>query len=158
MATNGKHGVTVREQRPMADLEHFFGRAMRGFWPRRRAFFGSPVLWRETAWMPEMDAFDRDGKTVVRLDAPGLKREDIDVTVEGDMLVIRGHREEAAEIKEKDYYCAERASGEFSRAITLPEGVAAEAIEATYTDGILEVVVPKPAATEKPASMKVQVK
>jgi HSP20 family protein len=142
----------------MADIEHFFDRAMHGFWPRRRAFFGFPAHLRETAWLPDMDVFDKDGKTVVRLDLPGLKREDIDVTVEGDMLVIHGHREEATEIEEKDYYCAERASGEFSRAITLPEGATAESVEATYTDGILEVVVPKPAATEKPVATKVEVR
>ena len=79
------------------------------------------------------------------------------LTVEGDLLTIQGHREEEKEVKEESYYCAERATGQFSRTISLPEGVAAEAVEASYKDGTLEVVIPKP-AVEKPASAKVKVK
>jgi HSP20 family protein len=163
MATNGKEqGVAVRERRPLGlwpdELDRFFDRAMRGFRPRRRFLRGFPALWREVAWMPDMDVFEREGKTVVRLDLPGIKREDITVEVQDDTLVISGHREEEKEVKEEHYYCAERATGEFSRAITLPEGVTADAIEATYHDGILEVVVPKPAAAEKPPTTKVPVK
>jgi HSP20 family protein len=108
-------------------------------------------------WLPDMDVFDRDGKTVVRVDLPGVKREDIEVTIDGDLLTIQGHREEEKEVKEESYYCAERATGQFSRTISLPEGVAAEAVEASYKDGTLEVVIPKP-AVEKPASAKVKVK
>jgi HSP20 family protein len=93
----------------------------------------------------------------VRVDVPGIKREDLEVAVEGEMLVIRGKREEEKEVKEEDYYCSERATGEFSRAISLPEGVKAEDIEATCEDGVLEVVLPKAAVTEKPAT-KIQVK
>ncbi len=164
MATNSKQQeMTVREhKRPLGlwpdELDRFFDRAMRGFRPRRRFLRGFPALWREEAWMPDMDVFDREGKTVMRLDLPGIRREDIEVEVQGDTLVIRGHREEEKEVKEEHYYCAERATGEFSRAITLPEGVLAESIDATYQDGILEVVIPKPAATETPASAKVQVR
>ncbi len=164
MATNGKEqGVAVREhKRPLGlwpdELDRFFDRAMRGFRPRRRFLRGFPALWREEAWMPDMDVFDREGKTVIRLDLPGIKREDIEVEVRDDTLVVHGHREEEKEVKEEHYYCAERATGEFSRAITLPEGVTADAIDATYQDGILEVVIPKPAATEKPTTAKVQVR
>jgi HSP20 family protein len=128
-----------------------FPRRWRRFWPAWREFG------REALWMPEMDVFEREGKTVVRLDLPGTKREDIDVLVEGDMLVVRGHREQEKEIKEEHYYCAERATGEFSRAITLPEGVTAESIEATYQDGVLEVVIQTPTAAAA-KSVRVQVR
>jgi HSP20 family protein len=103
-----------------------------------------------------MDVFEREGKTVVRVDLPGMKREDIEVAVEGDMLVIKGKREEAQEIKEEHYYCAERAVGEFSRAISLPEGVTAAEIEGTYKDGVLEVVIPRTVVSPSAESVKVQ--
>jgi HSP20 family protein len=153
--------VAVRERRTPRllawpeDIERLMERATRGFWPRRR--FPWPALLRETAWVPDMDILERAGKTVVRVDVPGIKREDLEVAVEGEMLVIRGKREEEKEVKEEDYYCSERATGEFSRAISLPEGVKAEDIEATCEDGVLEVVLPKAAVTEKPAT-KIQVK
>ena len=88
---------------------------------------------------------------------PGMKAEDIDVTVEGDLLRVSGKREEGKEIKEENYYCCERSSGEFSRTIRLPEGASAESVEASYTDGVLEVTVPKPTQAET-KSTKVPVK
>ena len=161
--TNGnkERGVAVRERRTPRllawpeDIERLMDRATRGFWPRRQ--FPWPALLRETAWVPDMDILERDGKTVVRLDVPGIKREDLEVAVEGEMLVIRGKREEEKEVKEEDYYCSERATGEFSRAISLPEGVKAEDVEATCEDGVLEVVLPKTAAAER-ASTKIEIK
>jgi HSP20 family protein len=163
MATNGKEkggAVAVRKSPGMLawpdDVEQLFDRAFRyPFVARRRPFW--PALRREATWLPDMDVFERDGKTVVRLDLPGIKRENISVTVDNDMLLISGHRKEEKEMKEENYYCSERATGEFSRGISLPEGVKAEEIEATYQDGVLEVIVPKAvAATE--TSVKVPVK
>lgn len=162
---NGKseRGIAVHERRrPDAlgwpeDIDRLlegafrFPRHWRQLWPAWRE------LRRKALWMPEMDVFEREGKTIVRVDLPGMKREDIDVVIEGDLLVIHGHREEEKETKEESYYCAERASGAFSRAITLPEGVTAESIEATYQDGVLEVVMPTP-KTAMTKSTKVPVK
>ena len=155
--------VTVRAAKwPSAfgwpeDMERFFDRAFRSpLFSRRRLLW--PALRREAAWMPDMDVFDKEGKTVVRLDLPGMRREDLDVAVEGDMLVVRGKREESKEIKEEHYYCSERATGEFSRAITLPEGLKTEDIEATYQDGVLEVVMPKGTEAAETTSVKIAVK
>jgi HSP20 family protein len=161
---NGKSSekaVAVRERKlpGMAwpeDFERFFERPFRGR-RARRLWRMWPSLIREAAWVPEMDVFEREGKTVIRVDAPGMKREDMEVAVEGDMLEIRGKREEEKEVREEDYYCVERSTGEFSRAIKLPEGATAESIEATYTDGVLEVTVPHLAA-EETKSVKIDVK
>jgi HSP20 family protein len=125
------------------EMERFMGLGPWG-WPRRwrrRYPFGHLGEWR-----PDIDVFEREGKIVVRADLPGMKREDIEVSVEDDALVIRGKRQEEKEVKEENYYYAERASGEFSRSIRLPEGVTAEAITASYKDGTLEVEVARPAA------------
>jgi HSP20 family protein len=142
-------------------VERFFERTMREFggWPFGRAthrhFF--PFYQRAERWIPEVDVLEQEGELVVKADLPGMKREDIEVGVEGEMLVIRGHRAEEKEVKEENYYCAERATGEFYRAFSLPEGVDADRIQATYEDGVLEVKVPRPAVAQ-PKKLKVEVK
>ncbi len=121
------------------------------------AFRRWPRLWPTEEWLPDTDVFERDAKIVVRADIPGIKLEDIEVTVEGDVLTISGKREEEKEVEEKDYYCSERSYGEFSRAIRLPEGVTADQIEARYDNGVLEVTAPRPVVAETKA-VKIEVK
>ena len=148
-----KGGVAVQEKRtrrlPAWPFEPYIDRIMRGFTPR--AFRLWPRLWTEGEWIPDIDVFERNGKIVIRADLPGMKREDIKVSVEGDMLAIKGRREEEKEVKEEDYYSCERSTGEFSRTMRLPEGVGIDAVEAKYEDGVLEVTVPRPAAPERKA-------
>jgi HSP20 family protein len=86
-----------------------------------------------------------------------MTRENIEVSVEGDVLTIKGKREEQKDVKEEDYYCSERATGAFLRTIRLPEGVEAGTLEAHYANGVLEVTVPKPSKAE-PRAVKVEVK
>ena len=137
------------------DIEHFFDRAMRGFgmqpWriPMHRHFFQ-----RAEEWIPEVDILERNGDILVRADLPGMKREDIEVAVEGDLLIIRGHRKEEKEVKEEDYYRSERSVGQFARTFSLPEGVEADNIQATYQNGVLEVKMPRPVA---PVAKKLKV-
>ena len=114
--------------------------------------FRWPRLWTAEEWLPYVDVFEREGKIVVRADVPGIKREDIQVSVEGDMLTIKGRREKEKGVKEEDYYCCERSTGEFSRTIRQAEGVGVEAVEAKYENGVLEVTVPKPATPERQAT------
>lgn len=132
-------------------MERSFGRPARGFWRMR------PTIFARENWVPDMDVYEKDGKIVMQVDLPGMKREDIDVSVEGDMLVVRGHREEEKETKEEDYHRSERATGTFMRSIRLPEGTNSDAIQATYKEGVLEVSVPQP-ATPEPKELKVAVK
>jgi HSP20 family protein len=157
-ATKGNGSVTVQERRPARllawpeELERYFDRRF-GQWPFR--------FWRRPegrgGWLPEMDVFEKDGKLVVRTDLPGMTADDIEVSVEGDVLTIKGHREEEKEVKEEDYYCSERATGDFFRTVRLPEGVTPDAFEAHYENGILEVTVPRPQKAEA-KSVKVPVK
>ncbi len=121
------------------EMERFFGRSMpwRGFGHR-------PWGWWDERWVPEVDVFEEEGKIVVRADLPGMKLEDIEVTLEWGTLTIRGRRQEAKEVKEEDYYCSERATGEFSRSIGLPQGIKEEDIQAKYQNGVLEISIPRP--------------
>ncbi len=161
MAEDGKkETVAIQEKRPRRfltwpeDMERYFDRRMREFaaWPFKR--LRRPV---GEMYFPEIDIFEREGKIIVRADLPGLRPEDVEVSVEGDVLTIKGKREEEREVKEENYYRSERAFGEFFRTVQLPEGVATDAIEATCQNGVLEVAVPRPAAPE-PTSVKIQVK
>lgn len=160
--SNGRKEVAVQERRPRGllswpeEMERYFDRFMREFpaWPFRPWRWRRPVM---EAWFPDIDVFERENKIIIRADVPGMRAEDLDISVEGDLLTIKGRREEEKEVKEEDYYCAERAFGEFSRTIRLPEGVNTDAIEATCTNGVLEIVIPRPAAPES-KTIKVNVK
>lgn len=79
----------------------------------------------------------------VDVDLPGVKKEDINIQVEDDKLIISGERRHKEEIKEEDYYKVESSFGSFSRSFTLPEEVDVENIHAETKDGVLEVVLPK---------------
>lgn len=97
-------------------------------------------------WAPQVEVFERGSNVVVRAELPGLSREDVDVEVEDDMLVIRGERHNDVEDEHDGYYRSERSYGSFYRALPLPEGVEASACNAMFKDGVLEVTLPKPAA------------
>ncbi len=96
-------------------------------------------------WVPQMDVYEKDGKLVVKAELPGMKKEDVEVTVEEGDLVIKGERKTESEVKQEDYYRSERSYGSFYRRVPLPEGVDPEKATATYADGILEIDVPLPA-------------
>ena len=97
----------------------------------------------EMGWVPAIEVFEREDKFVVKAEIPGMKEEDIDVSVVGDTLTIKGERKAESEVKEEDYYCCERSFGSFSRSISVPSNVDADKIEASYDDGVLEVNLPK---------------
>jgi len=79
----------------------------------------------------------------IEVDLPGIKKEDVEVKVEDNILTISGKRELKDEVKEKSYYKIESAYGSFSRSFTLPEKVDIENIKASSEDGVLEVIIPK---------------
>ena len=95
-------------------------------------------------WAPQVELFERDNNVVVRADLPGLSRDDVDVEIEDDALIIRGERHNDVDEEQEGYYRSERSYGSFYRAIPLPEGVDSNACKATFKDGVLEVTVPKP--------------
>ena len=90
-------------------------------------------------WAPELEVFERDQKFVVRVDLPGLKKEDVKVEVTHDELTIEGERSVDKEDKEKGVYRTERTYGSFYRRIGIPEHVKAESAVATFKDGVLEI-------------------
>ncbi len=96
------------------------------------------------AWMPTVDVIRKENELLVRAELPGVKPEDVDVSVTEDVLAIKGKREEKEEYRQGDYVRKESTFGSFERQIMLPQGVDAQDIKAEYRDGVLEVRVPTP--------------
>jgi HSP20 family protein len=107
-------------------------------------FSGSRPDARTHRWLPAMDLVESGENLVLRADLPGMKRDDVEIEVKENVLTIAGERRTDNEEKADGYYRVERASGRFSRSLTLPEGIDADAITADFTDGVLEVRIPKP--------------
>lgn len=119
--------------------------------PRRRAIVET------RGWSPLVEMFDRKDEILLRADLPGVKKEDVHVSITGDVLSIEGERKAEEEVKEEDYYCCERAYGRFYREVLLPAGVQKEKIDSEYKEGILEIHMPK-AEEVKPKEIEVKVK
>ena len=94
-------------------------------------------------WVPPVDIYETDAREVMlQIDLPGLRREDIDVTVENNTLTIRGDRRRDEAIGEDRYHRIERAYGAFSRSFTLPNTLDGARVRAEYRDGVLTIAVP----------------
>jgi HSP20 family protein len=120
-------------------------------------FVGGRLSAEGKGWMPATDLYEKDDRYIVRVDLPGMKEEDIEVSIVGDMLTIKGEKQEEMEVKEEDYYQCERSYGSFFRSIDLPSMIDAGKIEASYMDGVLEVTLPK-SAEVKPKKIAVSAK
>jgi HSP20 family protein len=101
---------------------------------------GGPVR----RWMPAMDLVETDAQFVLRADLPGLSEEDVTIELEDRVLTVSGERKTEHETTKEGYHRVERAFGSFARSLTLPEGVDAEAVEASFDRGVLEIRIPKP--------------
>jgi HSP20 family protein len=125
--------------RPFRDLE----RLMRG-WETRfpRLFEEFEEAGGEIA--PPIESYVKEGNLVVRADVPGLDPKDIEINVLHDTLTIKGERKSEKEVKEKDYLRREVSYGAFERRMSLPQGVAADKVTATFKNGVVEVTLPLP--------------
>lgn len=108
------------------------------------------------SWSPVVDIYDKGGEVVIHAELPGMKKDDIDIHVENNILTIRGKRERKEEIKEDSYFRSERAYGQFSRSFSLPTSVDVKKIAAEYKDGVLALRLPK-ADEAKPRQIEVKV-
>ena len=150
--------------RPERELERFqnefdemiermgFGRDWLGRLPLNRGFFSD----REAPAPLAIETRVENDKFVVRADLPGVEPKDVDIKVVGDALTIKGSREEKQETNKADYFRREIRYGSFERSISLPEGIEAGDLKATYHDGVLELTAPMPKA-KMPKEVKIEV-
>lgn len=104
-----------------------------------------------TEWIPVMDVIETATEYVLRLEVPGIHKENLDVNLTGDRLTITGMREYVPEVEGEGYLVKERAIGKFVRTVRLPNPVAEKKVAAEYQDGVLVLHLPKetPAAATK---------
>ena len=107
-------------------------------------------------WNPPVDVYETADSIVLKADLPEVSKDDVDISVEGNVLTIRGERQREDEVKEKDFYRRERSYGAFTRSFTLPGTVDADKIEAGFAGGVLTVTLPK-REESKPKQIKVKV-
>ncbi len=110
---------------------------------------------RTTAWAPALDISERKDAYLVTVELPGLTPEDLDITMEDGLLTIQGERQFTSDSSEQQYHRVERRYGAFRRAITLPAHVTAEGIQASFEDGVLQILVPK---AEEATPKRIQVR
>ena len=154
----------LEKRRPSSEVERFrnefddllerfgFDHDWFGRIPLSRDFFADGGT---AAQRPAIEARVDDGKFIVRADLPGVEPKDVDIKVVGNMLTIKGSREEKHETKKADYLRREVRYGAFKRSLSLPEGVKADDLKATYLDGVLELSAPM-AKEAIPKEVKIQ--
>ena len=103
----------------------------------------APVMRR---WVPAMDLVESADHFLLRADLPGMSEEDIEIELEDGTLTVSGERKAEHEQREEGFYRVERAFGAFSRSLTLPKGIDADAVSASFDRGVLEIRIPKPEA------------
>lgn len=106
-------------------------------------------------WGPPVDVFEDKNNVIVKVEIPGMKKEEIAVDMVGEMLNISGERKEEAEYKGAGSYRSERYFGHFHRSVSLPAAVQAEKIDAHYKDGVLTITCPK---TEEAKRKQIEIK
>ena len=131
------------------EVEHLFDDMMGDFFGRRRT--GIAAL-----HVPPMEAYARDGDLVMHADLPGCALEDVNITLEGTTLTLSGMRKGAPEGDGIVHYLDELPYGDFSRAVTVPEGADADSIKARLEHGVLELVVPGVVAETRPKQIAIE--
>ena len=106
---------------------------------------------------PAMDIYQTDKDVVVKASLPGINPEEVDISITGDILTIKGEHKEEQEVKEADYFRKELSYGTFHRSMTLPVAVKAEKADATFENGVLTITLPK-VEEAKPKQIKVKSK
>lgn len=119
---------------------------------RRRSRQRSEVM----EWAPEVDVLQKDDDLMIKAELPGVKPEDVDVTVQDGVLTVSGVRKAEEEVEHGGYYLRERRHGSFSRSMTLPEGVDEENIRARFEDGVLEITIDGAAAVREPRRIQIE--
>lgn len=108
-------------------------------------------------WMPAVDVTEHENAYEVKVELPGVNKDDVKITMQDDILTIRGEKKQEKESKNSSYHRIERSYGSFQRSFTLPTSVKHDQIDASYKDGILTIALPK-AEEAKPKQIEVKVK
>ncbi len=134
-----------------SEMERMF-EDMFGSWGRRTSE-GRPRL---TEWAPAVDVLTKDGNLLIRAELPGVRQEDVDITLQNGVLTISGEHKVDEEEERGGYHVRERRYGSFRRSMTLPEGVDESKIHARFENGVLEVTVEGAAIEQAPKRIQIE--
>jgi HSP20 family protein len=123
----------------------------------------SPNVWRnpgeeafiKTAWSPSVDIFETADSLVLEAELPGMKPEEVDVTIENNTITIKGERKFEKKEENDNYHRVERSDGSFTRSFTLPRNVVGDEAKAEFTNGVLHIALPK---REEEKARKIEIK
>ena len=134
-------------------MERYFGRGWAGPWGREWPVWGWPEIGglQRTSFvrLPRVDVIERDNEIVVNAELPGVEKKDLDVSLAGDSVVIKGHARHEEKEEKAGYHRSEISRGEFARTISLPAAVDGDKAKASFKDGMLELVLPKVEASKR---------
>jgi HSP20 family protein len=108
----------------------------------------APLVSGDGQWSPDFDVRETKDSYVFTADVPGVKTDDLDISILGNRLQVSGKREEEEEVRDDTFYACERSYGSFMRTFTLPETADTEHITSKFSDGVLTLVVPKAAESK----------
>jgi HSP20 family protein len=123
---------------PIAALRREMDRLFENFAPRFLEFNGQEAL------LPDTDFAETDKEIVVTAELPGVDPKDVEISLQNNVLTIRGEKRSQRDEKKEHYQFAERSYGSFERAMTVPDGIDAAKVEAKFDKGVLKVTLPKP--------------
>lgn len=129
----------IRRWSPFAEFEAFRREVDRLF----REFFGEERAPVTRGWSPAVDIYETPAEVIVQAELPGVKKEDLQIELSDDRLVLKGRKERPEEAENATYHLLERTYGEFERSFVLSVPVDIEKAEATYRDGVLVIRLPK---------------
>ncbi len=150
--------TALTPSKPMREIETLQRRMNNLFERLAGRFFGPEeqerYVWGTDVLAPAIESRYDNDKLIIKADLPGVDPKEVSISVTGNQLTIAGERKQEAKKEEKDYVYQEVAYGQFTRTMTLPEGVDADKVKATYNNGVLEITMPAP---QQPASKKIQI-
>ncbi|KPK38303.1 MAG: heat-shock protein Hsp20 [Gammaproteobacteria bacterium SG8_47] len=135
---------------PFDEMDRMFDRMFGELWPRH---WMRPARWEWPSWasemvpfegrMPRVDVIDRDDEVLVKAELPGVDKDDVEVSMSGNTLTIKGSTKREQKEEKGDYYRCEISGGSFARTLTLPTDVDGEKAKAKFERGVLELTLPK---------------
>jgi HSP20 family protein len=140
---------SVQEEQAQDQMDRLFAQAL-GLHGQWQSATGASTR----AWAPALDIAEGKDAYLVTVELPGVKLDDLEITLEDGLLTIQGERHVANDSSEEQFHRVERRSGAFRRSITLPTHVEADAVEASMEDGVLRILVPK---AEEAKAKRIQV-
>lgn len=111
----------------------------------------------QTMWSPQVDIFESDDEISVTVEIPGMEKEDVTVSIQDNVLTLKGEKKQDTESKDKNFHRVERAYGSFERSFSLPSTIQTDRVKATAKDGVLTIALPK-AEEAKPKEIAIAVK